>query len=951
MSEALADRRRRHRRRASRSGSAWRRGCCGLVTRTINDLYFVLSVRDVALDPLALAKGVLLGLGATALAALGARARGDRRPAARRDEPRRARDRRAPRPAARATWLGLGSWRAARRPVLALPGGIAGGFAGLFVVMIGCALVAPAAALVLLRLLHPRRRPRPSGSLGRLATRGIVAALSRTSVAIAALMIAVSATIGVGVMIASFREAVVRWLEGTLRADIYVSAPSLVGNRPDATLDPALVGAPRRHARRGRARARRAASSCRAPGGAGAGGRARRRSRAPAALALPRGQRGRRLGRRRARRVARLRALRQPPRRARGRRGAAAHRPRRARLPRRRRLLRLRLERGRGRDEPPDLRPRTGTIAGSRASRWTPRPAPTSDALMAALRGARGGRPGRGRPLEPRAARGVARDLRPHLRHHRRAAHAHRRGRLRRHARRADGAAARARARDRRAADARPHAAPGVGARHRADRADGPARRPARGARAACCWRRCWSSSSTAARSAGRCRSTRRRRSCCRAWRLAVLAAVLAGLYPGVADGDARCPPTRCAMSRRAPRGGRRRGGGRARWSACWSPLAGGPPARGGAASRRRSRCARRSARATSTGFARALGAAAVRRFPTTTGRTRSSAPSGGTTRAISRPPTGRHFGFQLTFFRTALAPPDAAPPSRASAWASAPAVPRALRADRHGRPALPRVRAGSSRAALGLAGARATPFPGLARGLVRGGRGADGRRCGCAPPRATSPSTSSSRAASRSCSRATAASAARGPSRATRRYYYSFTRMPRARHRARWAREPLDGVRPGVDGPRVEHERARPGPRRLGLVRAPARRRARADGLPAAPARRDGRIAHSAGTLVAADGTTRPLARGRRARSRCSSTGRARASGVRYPARWRLSHSRGGPARSRSRRGWPTQELIVGTRYWEGAVRVDGAAAGAAGHRARLRRAGRLRRVKATVL
>ena len=40
------------------------------MTRTINDLYFVLSVRDVALDPLALAKGVLLGVGATLAAAL-----------------------------------------------------------------------------------------------------------------------------------------------------------------------------------------------------------------------------------------------------------------------------------------------------------------------------------------------------------------------------------------------------------------------------------------------------------------------------------------------------------------------------------------------------------------------------------------------------------------------------------------------------------------------------------------------------------------------------------------------------------------------------------------------------------------------------------------------------------------------------------------------------------------
>ena len=112
--------------------------------------------------------------------------------------------------------------------------------AGLFVLMIGCALLAPASALVLLHLLHPIAAA-AFGTLGRLATRGIVAALSRTAVAIAALMIAVSAATGVGIMIASFREAVVGWLEGTLRADVYVSAPSLVGNRPDATLDPALV--------------------------------------------------------------------------------------------------------------------------------------------------------------------------------------------------------------------------------------------------------------------------------------------------------------------------------------------------------------------------------------------------------------------------------------------------------------------------------------------------------------------------------------------------------------------------------------------------------------------------------------------------------------------------------------------------------------------------------------
>jgi putative ABC transport system permease protein len=124
--------------------------------------------------------------------------------------------------------------------VLAAPGGIVVGLAGQFVVMVGIAQVTPLAALALLSPLH-RVAGAAFGILGRLATRSIVAALSRTSVAMAALMIAVAAAIGVGVMIARFREAVTCWLEGTLRADIYISAPSLLGNRPDATMEPALV--------------------------------------------------------------------------------------------------------------------------------------------------------------------------------------------------------------------------------------------------------------------------------------------------------------------------------------------------------------------------------------------------------------------------------------------------------------------------------------------------------------------------------------------------------------------------------------------------------------------------------------------------------------------------------------------------------------------------------------
>ena len=219
-------------------GFGMAQGLLRLVTRTINDLYFVLSVREVVLDPLTLAKSVLLGIGATALAALPPALEATAAPP-RVVMSRASLETGARRRARRAGWLGL-VVLAAGALILAAPGGIVVGFAGLLVLMVGCALVTPAAALGLLRPLH-RLAGAAFGLLGRLATRSIVAALSRTSVAMAALMIAVAAAIGVGVMIASFREAVTAWLEGTLRADVYVSAPSLVGSRPDATLDPELV--------------------------------------------------------------------------------------------------------------------------------------------------------------------------------------------------------------------------------------------------------------------------------------------------------------------------------------------------------------------------------------------------------------------------------------------------------------------------------------------------------------------------------------------------------------------------------------------------------------------------------------------------------------------------------------------------------------------------------------
>jgi ABC-type antimicrobial peptide transport system permease subunit len=128
--------------------------------------------------------------------------------------------------------------------LLAIPPGPGRGltlsFAGLFGVILGCALLAPGSTVLLMRLLRPAMGAL-FGVLGRLAAGGVVASLSRTAVAIAALVIAVSVTVGMGVMIDSFRQTVVRWLESSLRADLYISAPSRGGGFSGAALDPELA--------------------------------------------------------------------------------------------------------------------------------------------------------------------------------------------------------------------------------------------------------------------------------------------------------------------------------------------------------------------------------------------------------------------------------------------------------------------------------------------------------------------------------------------------------------------------------------------------------------------------------------------------------------------------------------------------------------------------------------
>ncbi|MFL6193275.1 MAG: FtsX-like permease family protein [Thermoanaerobaculia bacterium] len=214
------------------------RGLVRLVTRTINDLYFVVSVRELALPPATLLQGAALGIGATLLAALVPALEATQAPP-RAAFTRSSLETRLRSALPKATLLGLGLL-AAGGAILLIPGSLRISFAGLFAVILGFALLAPVATVLLMWLL---RRPMGAllGILGRMAAGGVVSSLSRTAVAIAALVIAVSVTVGIGVMIDSFRRTVVRWLEMSLQSDVYVSVPTRAGGFSGPPLDPAVA--------------------------------------------------------------------------------------------------------------------------------------------------------------------------------------------------------------------------------------------------------------------------------------------------------------------------------------------------------------------------------------------------------------------------------------------------------------------------------------------------------------------------------------------------------------------------------------------------------------------------------------------------------------------------------------------------------------------------------------
>ena len=278
----------------------------------------------------------------------------------------------------------------------------------------------------------------------------------------------------------------------------------------------------------------------------------------------------------------------------------------------------------------------------------------------------------------------------------------------------------------------------------------------------------------------------------------------------------------------------------------------------------------------------------------------------------------GRHVGFQLTFFRVALSPNEEL---RESAWAMRQLyVAHFAVTDTAGG----RFHAASrsSRAALGLAGAQAAPFRVWVESWsAEGERGATRLRAqegDVAIDLSVSPSKPVVLQGDRGLSR-------KGPEPGNASLYYSFTRMP-ARGTVRlggetlevsgeawmdreWSTSALSAGVEGWDWFAVQFDDGRE--LMFYLLR-----------------RRDGTVdPFSAGTLVAADGTARRL-EAADVRIETLAHWTSPRSGVRYPARWRLSVP-SAELRLEIEPRLADQELRVGPRYWEGAVGVAGSRAG----------------------
>ncbi len=218
-------------------------GLINLVTQTLSDLYIITPISQLWITPLSIAKGLLVGIIGCLIACwlpyhraanappIRHQQRLEQEAAVRRHNPVRG-------------YISLFLILLAATLSTWSESGLLGGYLAIACLLLSMALITPnlivAACQMLGRLLnHPvGQRHYP---ILLMAIRDTDRNLSRTGIASMALMVAIACAVGMSVMIDSFRNSVVGWLEQRLNADLYLTrayeTPDYPRELPIALLD------------------------------------------------------------------------------------------------------------------------------------------------------------------------------------------------------------------------------------------------------------------------------------------------------------------------------------------------------------------------------------------------------------------------------------------------------------------------------------------------------------------------------------------------------------------------------------------------------------------------------------------------------------------------------------------------------------------------------------------
>lgn len=214
-------------------------GMVKLVLRTVNDLYFVLTTSSFLISSGIIIKGMLLGVAISIVAAFIPALEAASSP------PQVVRFRSVMESLAHRLlpYISIAGilMMVVSIAILFLSGNsVVAGFVSLFMLVIGFALCIPVIVEFISRNVGLTVGKR-TGVLIKLAATGISGSISRTGTAMAALAVAISVVVGMGIMIESFRGTVDHWLSQAIQGDIYVTTTSDVSRRSENPLPEDIV--------------------------------------------------------------------------------------------------------------------------------------------------------------------------------------------------------------------------------------------------------------------------------------------------------------------------------------------------------------------------------------------------------------------------------------------------------------------------------------------------------------------------------------------------------------------------------------------------------------------------------------------------------------------------------------------------------------------------------------